>query len=144
MRKLFKIFIFLFVLSAPLAFALSALVPCGGEGQDPCTLCHLYALLQGIANFLMWSIAPALALLVVAWGGFNILIAGSDPGKKQAGFKAMKAALIGILIVFGAWIIINEFLLFLTNKSSFVEGVKTAEIFQNPWTKIECSTNTKK
>jgi type IV secretory pathway VirB2 component (pilin) len=114
------------------AFSQAALVPCGGEG-NPCRLCHIYVLAQNIIDFLMWDIAPALAILVVAWGGFNILIAGGDPGKKQYGRKAITTAIVGLLIVFGSWVIINEFLLFFSGQSGNV-----ARIFNNPWTDVKC------
>jgi len=119
------------VLLPSFSFA-QGLVPCSDKG-DPCTLCHLYKLAQNIIGFMMWYIAPALAIFIVAWGGFNILIAGGDPGRKQAGRKAITAAIVGLLIVFGAWIIINEFLLFFSGQAS---GIAT--IFSNPWTDIQC------
>ena len=111
------------------------LVPCGWDG-NPCSLCDLYHLAQNLTDFLMWVITPALAVLVIAWGGFNILISGSDPNKKQFGYKAITTALVGVLIVFGAWVIINEFLLFFSQQGQ-VDGV--ANIFNNPWSNVECS-----
>lgn len=112
--------------------ASARLVECGSRA-NPCNLCDLYILVQNIINFLMWGIAPALAVFVIAWGGFNILIAGGEPAKKQAGYKAIKTAIVGLLIVFGAWIIINEFLLFFSSQTT-----GTATIFSNPWTEVRC------
>ncbi len=119
------------VLVLPVA-ASAAIVPCGELG-NPCNLCDLYDLTQNIVNFLMWGVAPSLAVFIIAWGGFNILIAGGEPAKKQAGYKAIKTAIIGLLIVFGAWIIINEFLLFFSGQAT-----GTAKIFYNPWTEVRC------
>ena len=127
--------LFLLVFFPFVAFAdkegAGGLVPCGGA--NPCTLCDLYHLLQHIVYFLMWNLAPVLAILVVAWGGFNILIAGGDASRKQVGIKAMKAAIIGLLIVFSAWVIINEFILFFAGG-----GSGTGTIFSNPWTDVQC------
>jgi len=125
------------------AFALAdGLVPCGGHGEPACSLCYLYVLAQKVMNFLAYTIAPTVAILVVAYGGFMILTAGSNPSNKQAGYKAIKAAIIGILIVFGAWIIVNEFLLFLakdtTNTTAQVEG---ASGIKAPWTKVQCEVD---
>jgi hypothetical protein len=138
MFKKYKIqIIILFILSVVvlpvIAFAAPPLVPCGSEG-NPCTLCHFYILTENIIGFMMWYLAPALAIFIVAWGGFNILIAGSDPARKQAGRKAITAAIVGLLIVFGAWVIINQFLLSFSGQKS-----GTAKIFSNPWTKVECN-----
>ncbi len=136
MFKKYKIqIITLFIFTAIFAPAVSyaALVPCGTEG-NPCTLCHFYILAQNMISFMMWYIAPALAIFIVAWGGFNILIAGSDPARKQAGRKAITAAIVGLLVVFGAWVVINQFLLFFSGS-----GGEVAKIISNPWTKVECN-----
>jgi len=129
-KLIFALFVFATIAVPAVSYA--ALVPCGTEG-NPCTLCHFYILTQNIIDFLMWYIAPALAILIIAWGGFNILIAGGDPGRKQAGRKAITAAIVGLLIVFGAWVVINEFLLFFSG-----QGSGTATIFSNPWTDVTC------
>jgi len=135
MNKLVKnipiiLVIFLFVLAPFVASAAEPLVPC--RNAD-CGLCDLFRLAQNIINFLMWYIAPALAIFVIAWGGFNILVSGGNPAKKQAGIKAMVTAITGLLIVFGAWIVINEFLLFFSGGTG-TEG----QILGNPWIKVQC------
>ncbi|MBI3671426.1 hypothetical protein HY249_01370 [Candidatus Azambacteria bacterium] len=136
---------FLAILIVPfLAYAADGLVPCGnqydattGKILNPCTLCHLYQLTQKIIHFLMFTIAPTLGVLVISWGGFKILIAGGDPGAKQAGYKAITTAAVGLLIVFSAWIVINEFLLFFSSQ----KGGGTATILSNPWTEVNCNLN---
>ena len=135
-KKLILFFSIVVLVLTPLVFvSAEGLVPCGGPGDKykTCELCHLYLLTQEIIDFLMWNIAPALGILVIAWGGFNILIAGGEPAKKQAGYKAITTAIVGLLIVFGAWIIINEFLLFFVGQET-----GTANIFSNPWTDVQC------
>ncbi|MEK7452702.1 MAG: hypothetical protein AAB614_00540 [Patescibacteria group bacterium] len=133
-KKTNKLIIFfsLSTLILPLV-VFAALVPCGTTPSNPCTICHLYILVQGIINFLMWDIAPTLGVLVIAWGGFKILTAGGNPAGKQAGYKAITSAMIGLLIVFSAWIIINEFLLFFSSTSG-----GEATILTNPWTAVTC------
>src|SRR3989344_394814 len=121
----------------------AGLVPCGGTGASdtpivPCSLCHLFTLAQRILNFLAWIIAPTLAVLVVAISGFKILISGPAPGKRSEGINSIKIAITGLLIVFAAWVVINEMLLFFTNTS-----VSDAARLKNiplplPWHKIEC------
>ena len=135
---IYSLTILLVVFMVPTVFAFAhGLVPCGGgdDAESACNLCYLYVMGQSMVNFLMYLIAPALAVLVIAWGGFNVLIAGGSAEKKQSGFRAIKTAIIGLLIVFGAWVIINEFLLFFSQQGQS-DGV--AKVFNSPWTKVEC------
>lgn len=121
------------MIAAPF-FALSAgLVPCGDKGEPPCTLCSLFDLAQSIINWLTTIIAPAIAVLAFTVGGFKILMSGPNPGLRAEGIKAIRNGAIGLLIVFGAWIIVNELLLFA------VGGTGTAKVTSfAPWSEITC------
>lgn len=109
------------------------LVPCGTSTSPDakCNLCHLFVLGQNIVDFLTKVIAPSLAVLAFAWAGFKILISGGSPGKRQEGIKIIRDTVIGLLIVFGAWIIINELLLFFANSLYKTGGAM-------PWDTITC------
>lgn len=121
------------------------LVPCGlsfddsstttYNEKDPCSLCHVFVLGQNIVDFLTKAIAPALAVLAFAWAGFKILTSGGSPGQRQEGMKIIRNTVIGLLIVFGAWIIINELLLFFA--STLYEPSATP-LLQMPWNEITC------
>lgn len=116
-------------------FASAQLIPCGGKNQDPCTLCHLFDLAQKIVDTLTKIIAPAIAVLAFSIGGFKILMSGPNPGYRAEGIKAIRNGIIGLLIVFGAWIIVNELLLFVVGNT----GTGIAQVTSlNPWTKISC------
>lgn len=130
------IIIFSILVFVPIWAFAAGLVPCGGPGESACSLCHLFELAQKITDFLTFTIAPILAVLAVAWGGFNIFIAGADPGKVKVGREAITRAAIGLLIVFGAWVAINEVLIFFSQQTA----TGTANIFNKPWTDITCST----
>ncbi len=125
-------------------FAFSAgLVPCGDQ-RDPttgritnmCTLCDLYILAQKIISFLMWTIAPVIATFAIAWGGFNILISGASPSSRNKGIDTIKKTVIGLLILFSSWIVINELLLFFSAGNE--DKTKPANILQNPWNEVTC------
>lgn len=142
-KKIWILLIVLIILATPVLFAnAKGLVPCGGEGEAECSLCHLFVLAQNVTKFLTFTIAPTLAILVVAYGGFNIFLAGASPDKVKTGRNAITKAAVGLLIVFGAWMAINEVLLFLSQQTSSVAEIKTATGKFNPWTDITCSTKT--
>ncbi|MBI3685500.1 hypothetical protein HY250_03795 [Candidatus Azambacteria bacterium] len=139
LQKTLLILLLALVIASPFGVFAShePLVPCGRNiddkpdttlaGEEPCTLCHIFVLAQNILHFLMWTAAPVLAALAFAVGGFKILISGANPGLRQDGFKIIKNTLWGLLIVFGAWIIVNELLQFFANST-----------FSSPWDDITC------
>lgn len=107
------------------------LVHCGRSGIAPCSLCDIFTLGQNIVDFLTKAIAPALAVLAFAMAGFKILTSGGSPGARQEGIKIIRDTIIGLLIVFGAWIIINELLVFFAGTLYKTGGTM-------PWDKITC------
>lgn len=114
---------------APL-FASAQLIPCGGPGQEACTLCNLFDLAKKIIDTLTTIIAPAIAVLAFTVGGFKILMSGPNPGLRSEGMKAIRNGVIGLLIVFGSWIIVSEFILF------FVGSQNVTSLA--PWSQITC------
>jgi hypothetical protein len=100
-------FLFLFIFSATAQFANGAgLVPCGGPDEEPCKFCHIFVLFDTIYDFAL-KMVGVIATLMFVIGGFYILIAGGRPEMLQRGKKILFAAVIGLVIIFGAWVIIN-------------------------------------
>lgn len=66
----------------------------------------LMTLFNNLVQFALLIVVP-LAALVIVYGGFRIIISGGNPSGKEAGYDAIKTAVIGVAIVFGAWIIIK-------------------------------------
>ena len=101
---------------------ITGLVPCGTPGC-PCSLCDFFVMLNRIVIFFLIPDANinqgvpliiVLAVLMVAIGGFMMLFAyASEGGGPQMLNKArslFKAVVIGLLIAYGAWLIIDLFL----------------------------------
>jgi len=140
----------LLIIAAPLAsFAAydptKGLVPCGTSANPaPCSLCHLYVLIDNILDFIMWTIAPIVAVLAVGWAGFNIMISGEQPGLRAKGFGIIKTTVIGLAIMFAGWVLINEALIFFANETTD-NGRKVGSVTKDvnnyllPWNKIKCS-----
>ncbi|MBM3251037.1 MAG: TrbC/VirB2 family protein, partial [Candidatus Nealsonbacteria bacterium] len=141
MKKIFLVF-FIFILFFGIFGEVQArpIVPCGGcerYGPDPsnsdkivclvpqpdCTFCHLFVLFQNVINFLLFSIVPPLAILMIAIAGFmyifaymsspEILPGGASGGPKMLSQakKLLTSVVIGLLLVYGAWIFVNTFLM---------------------------------
>jgi len=123
----------------------AGLVPCGGAGESPCTFCHLFVLGDNIVTFLLVDIVPALAAFIVVIGGVMIMFSYSggmiDAGGGKKGGPALlgqakklfTALVIGLVIIYGAWIIVNMFLM-------TIGVVGWTGLTNGGWSTINCST----
>lgn len=134
---LFNIFYFLF--SVDLAFAQTAWgkgiwygAKCGGSplgaGEGPrgsCSLCDAIIVAQNIIQML-FEIAVPIAVIMIAWGAFVFMTAGGSEERITKGRKVMTAAVIGLTIALGAWIIVSTILHLLSGNLAF------------PWNNVSC------
>ena len=61
---------------------------------------------KGAVNWVL-GILALIALLVVMWGGFQMVTANGDEGKYTMGFTILKQAAIGLVLIGVAWFIIS-------------------------------------
>jgi hypothetical protein len=108
-----------------------ALVPCGGV-TCPCTLCDFFDMISRIIDFALTRIVPLVVGLMIVIGGAMMISAyagQSGPEMISRAKKLLGSLVIGVLVVYLAWIIVNLFL------SSI--GVAEWTGLQNWWT-IKC------
>ncbi len=79
-------------------------IPCWHIVNSPTDT--LSDLVRNLFNF-AFTIAPILAGLVIIYGGFRIMTAAGSPEALRSGREAITAAIIGLVIVFGAWLIVD-------------------------------------
>lgn len=67
-------------------------------------------LLDIIRSFINWilGLLSLIALGMALWGGFQMVTAAGDDGKYKEGFKVLKQAAIGLIIVGFSWIIVSS------------------------------------
>jgi hypothetical protein len=82
-------------------------VPCGNTGQAACTICDFFKMLITIYNFIVWDIATPLATIALIIGGIFMMISAGNPGLFGTGRTILLAAIIGLALVFGSYIIID-------------------------------------
>ncbi len=115
MRKqkilLIAILVLVFLFSA--SQTLAALVPCGGEGQPDCQFCHLFLLITNILNFTLTRLVPIVGALMLIIGGLYLLTAGASPETFSKAKSVITAAIIGLAIIFLAWVFLNQLLVFM-------------------------------
>jgi len=115
MKKTFLI-IFLILFFIPVStFALceGPIVPCGREGTPPCTLCHLFEIFNNILEFLLTCVVPIIGGAMLVFGGAVFLISGADPNLFAKAKGIVTATIVGIIIVFSSWVLLNTFLTFI-------------------------------
>lgn len=115
----------------------NGLVPCGSASNpEPCSICHFGALAINITNFMMYYVALPATALLVAIGGIMLLIAGPSETLRTRGKEILKATIIGILIVFLAWLLVDTMIKIVTNDWS--EGAGSLLMEQlGPWNKFD-------
>ena len=118
-KKLFSIILSVFLLIPSFSYALCEgnIVPCGqdidGDGMigvdEMCNFCHLFELTNNIIVYIMTCLAPIISGIMLILGGFYLMIAGVDPGKIEQGKKIITAAIIGLIVMFISWVLLNTF-----------------------------------
>jgi len=95
------------------------IVPCGRPCDDPttqrdetrpCEFCHFFIMINGIVEFIMFRLVPVIAVLMLVFGGVMFLFAGAKPDMLIRAKGTITAAVVGIVIIFSAWIIVNTVL----------------------------------
>lgn len=110
------------------------LVPCGTEEHpEKCGLCHLFKLIQNIIDLFL-TLIIFIAPLMIVIGGIVILTAGGVPERVATGKRIITYVVIGIVISFTAWILINTSMITLVGEGAG-EGEQE---FPWPWNEIDC------
>lgn len=62
-----------------------------------------------VRNAINWvlGILALIALILLLWGGFQMVTAAGDEGKYSAGFTILKQAAIGLVLIGVAWFVIS-------------------------------------
>ena len=101
-------FAILFVFFAPVLAEtnsnLGDIIPC--EGNE-CGVCDIFKLISNVIKFAAFTVAAPLAGIIMAYGGFKLITAGGNESERSKGTNAIWAAVWGILITFGAYVIVN-------------------------------------
>ncbi len=126
-NKFLLIFVIFYLISATVVSA-AGLVPCGPGGsasEKACKFCDLFVLIKNVIDF-AFKIAMVLGTIFIIYGGFVILTAGGSPERVKSGRSAILAAIVGVIIALGAWLIIDTILKVLTDGTF------------GPWNKLPC------
>ena len=161
MKKIFLAILFAGLILVPMIAQAEGLVPCGGsprccitpeEIADPagylcaipagapptnceyhCTFCHLFVMLSDVISFVLFKFIPPIAVLMLVWGGIKFYLATENPAQAADAKKLMTSIVIGMVIAYSSWLIINLFF-------SFMDLSTFSLSFTGPgnWFKVNC------
>lgn len=115
------------------------LVPCGRNCDDtstliredaPCTLCATFVLSKRVIDFTFAYIVIPLAVLMLVIGGVLFLFAAEDTQRINQARALLTAAVIGLVVVFATWLVVNLAIFFLTGEMG--------KVFGKRWNEISC------
>jgi uncharacterized membrane protein len=66
-------------------------------------------LLDNLLDFVFLQFVPPVAVLMVVIGGIYFFMAGGDPSKIEKAKGVLTAVVVGLLITYGSWLLINTF-----------------------------------
>lgn len=82
------------------------LVHCG-RGDVMCTFTDLFILVERIITFGLFVLALPLATISIAVAGFKFIVAGDNSGERQKAKEILINVVIGLVLAFAAWIIVD-------------------------------------
>ena len=117
----------------PLFINAAGLVPCGGEGEADCTTCDFFVMTKNVIDFIVIDLVTPLAALFMVIGGFLFYTSGGSEKQVSLAKSILYGVIIGALIVYGAWLLVDSVLLMLTGS-----GADQPAGFPWPWHTIKC------
>ena len=83
----------------------TGLVPCGVSCS--CTISNVFLMLVKIYNFIVLMIATPLAVIAITVGAIFMMLSAGNPGLMGKGKTILYSAIIGLVLVFCSYLIIN-------------------------------------
>lgn len=118
-----------------LSIAQGGFVNCEGTS---CSACNLVDMTNKIIKWLLGMVFLIFAALMSV-AGFGLVTSGGNPSALSAAKDKFKNALIGIVIVFSAWLIVNTIMVKLVS-----DGTTAGNITGwGPWSQVQCQEQTK-
>jgi hypothetical protein len=107
-------------------------VQCSADG---CTLCDLFTTVQRIVGQIIKIFIPLIAVVLIAFGGFRMVFVQGDPDAANQAKVIITAAVVGLVIVYGGWAMVNTFMV----SMGFAEDNGTIKGTDRMWYQIPCS-----
>ena len=123
------------IMSAAPVLALESLVPPACRGSqvganvNDCGVSQMIEVLINVTNIIL-ELTGAVALAVFIYGGVMWIIAAGNDERVKQGKEALKAAVIGIILILTSWLIVNFVIYALTGQGG---DIGPMNIFGQHW-----------
>ena len=105
-QKIITIAFLAFLIVAPHFVYAAGLVPCGNNGQNPCTVIDIFTLVAQVTDWLI-GIAGVYAVFKLIQAGFWMVVSAGNEEAITQRKKQIENALIGFVLVMFAFILVN-------------------------------------
>ncbi len=134
-RQNIKILIILALLTVPFFVRAAGLVPCGGDGEAPCTVVDIFVLIARVTNWLI-RVAGLYAVYEIISGGLWLALSMGDEESITKNKSRLTSAVVGFILVLFAYMLVN----FAVNTLLVNNGCQKLNL-SNPWTYLDINKN---
>lgn len=99
-----------------------------------CQLCHFFVMVDGAIDYVVVQLVPILAVLMLVIAGIMYYFGGTNPGLLGRAKTLIKGVVIGLFLIYGAYMIVNIFLTVL----GAAEINSIQQVFKNGVFSIKC------
>ena len=120
---------------------------------NPCNACDLFDLAKRALDAIWWILAVPIATIMFIYAGSLMLVSsmGGGTGTAERGKRIFWNVIIGVLIAFFGWLIVDTVIKFLAGQN--IGEAQTAELFEGepispteigygPWNAVKCTRPT--
>jgi len=100
-----------------------------------CSFCHLFVMIDGIVDFVLLKLVPPIATLILIFAGISFYFALGNPEKFRHARSVLLSVVIGLVIIYASWIIINAVMVEIMGAADWVG-------FGEGWFRIDCPIET--
>ncbi len=106
-QKIILILVILGLLVFPLVQVHAAgLVPCGGDGESPCTITDFFVAVARVTNFLI-AMAGAYAVYQIIFASFGMVVSQGNEEAITTKKSHLTSAVVGFVFVLMAYLFVN-------------------------------------
>jgi Type IV secretion system pilin/Transglycosylase SLT domain len=103
---MWKISLGTILVALPLFVSAAGLIPCGGNGEEPCQTCHVVQLITNITDWLALILGIILSIMII-YSGFRMVTSSGDVSAKSEAKKIITNGIIGYMIVLAGWLLVD-------------------------------------
>ncbi|MFZ3074064.1 MAG: hypothetical protein WA093_02970 [Minisyncoccales bacterium] len=83
------------------------LLECGGPNQPSCGICDLFTLINTAVDVILKGLIPLIAVLIIAWAGFRMMINQGNTDVAKQSKEIMLAVAIGLVVMFSSYAVVG-------------------------------------